>query len=101
MKNHFTPALTTASIWWSQSYQQPVGDLMDFLPLQLLDGRSDFLNRARDTTLIQTPPPRNGLFVPRNFRRLVKETFRRIAAEVARLKLKKLKIGNRKWNRAS
>ena len=47
-------------------FLKPVGDFMDFLRLQLLDGRLDFLNRAHGATLIQSVPPRNGLFAPRS-----------------------------------
>jgi len=43
-------------------FLKPVGDFMNLLRLQFLDGRFDFLNRAHGTTLIQPKPPCNGLF---------------------------------------
>ena len=47
-------------------FLKPVGDFMDLLRLQFLDGRFDFLNRAHVTTLIQPLPPCNGLFSTRS-----------------------------------
>jgi hypothetical protein len=47
-------------------FLKPVGNFMDLLRLQFLNGRFDFLNRARSSTLIQPLPHRNGLFSTRS-----------------------------------